>query len=145
MPVKQAFKKVVGSALAGATLTTGIGMFVVANNYYDRQGAEITRKLIDMTSLFTSHMSVWTTAITLGAIGWYAGKYFDDPDKKFKARGMAAALGISLIAASFAWPVGDKIYDAVHDSLTTRFNKPQQASYLQPAEHNKIPAGYTPG
>ena len=130
--MKNAAKKAFGTAMAGASLTTGIGMFMLSDNYYYRHGSEIAGKLINMTSLFTSHMTVWSAAIALGTLGWYAGKHFDSETSRLKPRGMAAALGVTLIAASFAWPVGEKIFNAVHDGLTGVFNKPAVERSLSP-------------
>jgi hypothetical protein len=113
--------------MAGAFLTTGIGMYSTTS-FFDYNRESVGMKLINLTSMFTSHMSVWTTAIALGAIGYYAGKYFDEPGAKKKWRGLSTALGVALISASFAFPVGEKIYNGVHDGLTKAFGTGKQVT-----------------
>jgi len=141
--LKNTFRNVAGIAICGSLLTTGIGMFATGSFGID-QG--ITEQTIQMTSIFTSSMAMWSLAMAGGALGYKLGEKFENPENtgaKWRAR--SAAVGLTLIAASFLMPVGQSIYENVHDGLTAVFNSPESnslqnvISYQEP-QQNTAPA-----
>lgn len=136
---RKTFKNVAGVAMAGTLLSTGIYSFFDSNGLWGHQ-ASLSNQLINTASIVTAHLAVWGIATMCGGLGWQAGKYFDNDDSKIKPRALAAGVGLALIAASFSFSLGGKIYDGVHDGLAKTFNVEAPAVPTYPTPSDEPPA-----
>ena len=128
--LQKTFKNVAGIALSGSIATTGVMLFASSGFGYDQS---VLSQTIDTASLFISSMFVWSAAMTAGAGGYKLGNSFEPKENTGrKWRSLSTALGMTLIAATFLVPLGERLHDSVHDGLTNTFNKPAPQAQVAP-------------